>query len=125
MVKNKMDKQRTPKKVSDSQAMRGALHLYLSQVAHVANNQGLTLQDMVKVIEKLEIKPNTTNLKETFVKPYIEKAFGITSTEKLSAEQVTETYDALNLVFGHYWHIELSFPSRDTQALNSITDETI
>ena len=118
-----MDKQRTT--VAESKAMRGALHLYLSQVAHVANNLGLTLQDMVKVIEKLEIKPNTTNLKETFVKPYIEKAFGLTSTEKLSAEQVRETYDALNLVFGHYWHIELSFPSRDTQALNSITDETI
>ena len=104
-------KQKKKTKIAESKAMRGALHLYLQQVANEANNQGLTLQDMVKVITKLEIRPNTINLKETFVKPYIESAYNLDSTEKMDSEQVTETYDALNKLFGHYWHIYLPFPS--------------
>jgi len=111
-------------KVSESKAMRGALHLYLSQVAHEANNQGLTLQDMVKVIKLLEIRPNTNNLKETFLKPYIFSAFKLDSSEKLDSNQVTETYDALNKVFGYYWHIHLPFPSIETLMLNQLDDET-
>lgn len=116
-----MEKPRTEKKdktkIAESKAMRGALHLYLSQVAHEANNQGLTLQDMVKVIKLLEIRPNTTNLKETFVKPYIESAYKLNSTEKMDSEQVTETYDALNKLFSYHWHIHLPFPSIENQHL--------
>ena len=116
-----MEKPRTEKKdktkIAESKAMRGALHLYLSQVAHEANNQGLTLQDMVKVIKQLEIRPNTKNLKETFAKPYTLSAFGLDSTEKLDSEQVTELYDALNKVFSYYWQIHLPFPSVESQHL--------
>lgn len=117
------EQQKTRKtKIAESKAMRGALHLYLSQVAHEANNQGLTLQDMVKVIKQLEIRPNTKNLKETFAKPYALSAFGVDSTEKLDSEQVTELYDALNKVFSYYWHIHLPFPSRDIQAFQALVD---
>ena len=110
-------------KIAESKEMRGALHLYLSQVAHEANNQGLTLQDMVKVIKQLEIRPNTTNLKETFAKPYIESAFNLDSTEKLDSQQVTELYDALNKVFSFYWHIHLPFPSKEEQMLQNLDNE--
>jgi hypothetical protein len=120
MMKNKMDKQRTPKKVSDSQAMRGALHLYLTQVANEANNKGLTLQDMVKVIKHLEIEPSLLLLKETFAKPYIEAAFKIKSTEKLTADQVTQTYKALDKVFSLGFDISFPFPSRETQMLAEV-----
>jgi len=103
-----------------SGSQRGALHLYLSQVAHEANNMGLTLQDMVKVIKKLEIRPNTTNLKETFLKPYIKSAFNLDSSEKMSNQQITEAYDALNLVFSHYWHICLPFPTDEQKQLENL-----
>lgn len=116
-------KQRKKTKIAESKAMRGALHLYLDQVAHEANNQGLTLQDMVKVITKLEIRPNTINLKETFVKPYIQSAFNLDSTEKMDSEQVTETYDALNKLFGHHWHIYLPFPSIESLLLAQYDNE--
>lgn len=108
-----------------SGSQRGALHLYLSQVAHEANNMGLTLQDMVKVIKKLEIRPNTINLKETFLKPYIKSAFDLDSSEKMSNQQITEAYDALNLVFSHYWHICLPFPSDEAKQEANLSGQRI
>lgn len=99
------------KQISGSQ--RGSLHLYLSQVAHEANNKGLTLQDMVKVIKKLEIRPNTNNLKETFLKPYILSAYQLKSSENMSNQQIDESYDALNKLFSYYWQIHFPFPSND------------
>jgi hypothetical protein len=104
-----------------SGAQRGAIHLYLSQVAHEANNQGLTLQDMIKVVKKLEIRPNTNNLKETFLKPYIESAFGLKSSEKMTSQQIDETYDALNKLFSFYWHISLPFPSEGPEQSVAMT----
>ncbi len=103
----------TEKQISGSQ--RGALHLYLAQVAHEANNKGLTLQDMVAVVKKLEIRPNTSNLKETFLKPYILSAFQLKSSEKMSNQQIDEAYDALNKLFSYYWHIHLPFPSDENR----------
>jgi hypothetical protein len=66
---------------------------------------------MVAVVKKLEIQPNVLNLKETFVKPYIKSAFGLTSTNQMSTKQINETYDAMNKLFGHYWHIHIPWPS--------------
>lgn len=103
----------TEKQISGSQ--RGSLHLYLAQVAHEANNKGLTLQDMVAVVKKLEIRPNTSNLKETFLKPYILSAFQLKSSEKMSNQQIDEAYDALNKLFSYYWQIHLPFPSDENR----------
>lgn len=93
---------------------RKALHLWLEQLAHEANNNGLTLQDMVKVMKKLEVRPSKDNLKEVFVKPYIKAAFNLDSTNQLNAKQIDETYDAMNKLFSYYWHIHLPFPSEET-----------
>lgn len=60
--------------------------------------------------------------KETFVKPYIKSAFNLDSTEKMDSEQVTETYDALNKLFGYHWHIQLPFPSREAQMFNALDE---
>jgi hypothetical protein len=93
---------------------RNSLHLWLEQLAHEANNNGLTLQDMVKVVKKLEIRPTKDNLKETFVKPYILAAYGLDSTEKMNSQQINETYDALNKLFSYHWHIHMPWPSEET-----------
>lgn len=93
---------------------RKSLHLWLEQLAHEANNQGLTLQDMVAVMKKLEVRPSKDNLKEVFVKPYIKAAFNLDSTNQLNAKQIDETYDAMNKLFSYYWHIHLPFPSEET-----------
>lgn len=98
-------------------AQRRSLHLWLDMLAHEANNQGLTLQDMVKVIKKLEIRPNVNNLKETFVKPYIKSAFGLDSTNQMNTQHINETYDAMNKLFGYYWHIHLPWPTNEYRTL--------
>lgn len=99
---------------------RNALHLYLEMLAHEANNKGLTLQEMVKEVRKLEIRPTKDNLKETFVKPYIKSAYGLDSTEKMSNQQISETYDALNLLFSHKWEISLPFPCDADRQLENL-----
>jgi len=113
-----MEKQRLsqPKKMSDSQQMRGAFHLYLSQVVNEANNKGLTMNQMIKIIKHLEARPNILTLKEMFVKPFIKENFHIDSTNKMTAAQVTETYDALNLAFGYHFDIHFPFPNKDDQS---------
>lgn len=105
-------------KITEQQ--RKSLHLWLEQLAHEANNQGLTLQDMVKVVKKLEIRPNKDNLKETFVKPYIKAAFGLDSTNQMTTKHIDETYDALNKLFGYYWHIHVPFPCDEEQQLKGL-----
>jgi len=102
--------------VEESKEMQGALHLYLAQVANEANNRGLTLNQMVKIIKHLEARPNVYTLKEMFVKPYIKKNFNLDSSMKMDSDQVTEIYDALNLAFSYHFDIHFPFPSRESQA---------
>ena len=118
MEPTEKEKTRQQKTISDSKEMRGALHLWLEQVAHEANNMGLTLQDMVAQIKNLEVCPTKNNLKETFIKPYIKSAFQLTSTEKMTAEQVTKTYDAMNKLISTHWHIYLPFPNEEERQRN-------
>jgi len=115
-----MDK---PTTVAESEAMRNALHLWLEQVAHEANNHGLTLQDMVAQIKNLEVCPTKDNLKETFIKPYIKAAFQLDSTNKMTAAQVTKTYDAMNKLIGTNWHFHIPFPSQETKYHNELHDQ--
>lgn len=104
---------------------RGAIHLYLGRVAQEARRKGLTLQEMVKVISKLEIWPTTKNLKEVFLKPYIEKAYQLKSSEKMSNQQIDETYDALNKLFSHYWQIHIPFPNDAERQMEKLSGEKI
>ena len=123
MEPTEKEKTRQQKTISDSKEMRGALHLYLAQVANEANNRGLTLNQMVKIIKHLEARPNVFTLKEIFVKPYIKKNFNLDSSMKMDSDQVTEIYDALNLAFGYHFDIHFPFPSRESQAQAQRYDE--
>jgi len=93
-----------------STLQNSSLHLWLSMIAHEANNMGLTLQNLVEKVQKIEIRPSTENLKEIFVKPYIKSAYNLDSTTKMNTEQLNETYDAMNKLFSYYWHISIPFP---------------
>ena len=70
-------KKPTSTKVSESKAMRGALHLYLQQVANEANNRGLTMKAIMKEVKHLEAKPTIIGFKEGIVKPYIEEQYNL------------------------------------------------
>ena len=98
-----------------STAQNSSLHLWLSMIAHEANNMGLTLQNLVEKVQKIEIRPSTENLKEIFVKPYIKSAYNLDSTTKMNTEQLNETYDAMNKLFSYYWHISIPFPSDENK----------
>lgn len=92
-----------------------SLHKWLEMIAHEANNQGLTLQDIVEVIRKIEIRPNKENLKQVVVHPYIKAAYDIDSTTQLTTQQMDELIDGVTKLFGQTWGITIPFPSEENR----------
>ena len=89
-----------------------ALHLYLTQVAETLDREGHTLQDIVKVITKVEIRPTMSNIKEVVWREIQKAQLGKTSTTELSKqEDIDKVYDAMNKWLGHYFEIHIPFPS--------------
>lgn len=101
------EKQRT-----DSQ--NKALHLYLTQVANELDRQGHTMQDVVKKITKVEIKPTMHNVKEMIWREIMKTQLGKESTTFLAKqEDIDKVYDVMNKWLGTYFEIHIPFPNDD------------
>lgn len=98
-----IDKQRTGQQ-------NRALHLYLTMVAHELQNQGQTLQDVVKKINKVEIMPTKDNLKEVVWREIQKVMTGKESTTFLDKHEVTEIYDVMNKWLGQHFEIHIPWP---------------
>jgi hypothetical protein len=99
-----------PKKRTERQ--NNAIHLYLTQVANELDRQGHTLQDIVKVITKVEIRPTMSNIKEVVWREIQKAQLGKTSTTDLSKqEDIDKVYDAMNKWLGFYFQVHIPFPS--------------
>lgn len=98
-----MEKQRTD-------AQNRALHLYLTMVARELQNQGQTMQDVVKAITKVEIVPTPQNLKEVVWREIQKVVTGKESTTFLNKNEVTEVYEVMNKWLGQHFEIHIPFP---------------
>lgn len=88
-----------------------SLHLYLSQVAHELQNQGQTMQDVVKAIKKVEIVPTGKNLKELVWREIQKALLNKESTTELTKHEVDEVYEVMNKWLGQNFEIHIPFPS--------------
>jgi len=93
-----------------------AIHLYLTQVAHELQNQGQTMQDVVKKINKVEIKPTMHNLKELVWREIQKVHLGKESTTFLTKHEVTEIYDIMSMWLSKNFEISLPFPDSKEEA---------
>lgn len=101
-----------PKKRTERQ--NNALHLYLTQVAETLDREGHTMQDVVKCITKVEIRPTMLNVKEMVWREIQKAQLGKVSTTDLSKqEDIDKVYDAMNKWLGHYFQIHIPFPSME------------
>ena len=101
-----------PKKRTERQ--NNALHLYLTQVAETLDREVHTMQDVVKKITKVEIRPTLSNVKEMIWREIQKAQLGKTSTTELSKqEDIDKVYDAMNKWLGYYFKIHIPFPSMD------------
>jgi hemoglobin-like flavoprotein len=102
--KNSADKQRTAQQ-------NKALHLYLTQVAQELDRQGHTMQNVVKKITKVEIKPTLYNVKEMIWREIQKAVLGKDSTTFLEKNEIDQVYDVMNKWLGTYFEIYIPFPN--------------
>ena len=93
-------------------SQNSALHLYFSQVASELEREGHTLQDVIKHINKVEITPTMSNVKEIIWKEIQKVVLNKKSTTELAKqEDIEKVYDVMNKWLGTYFQIYIPFPN--------------
>lgn len=85
-----------------------SLHLYFELVANELSSAGFELRDLVK--DEIPI-PITKESVKALWKRMQKKMYGTTSTTKLQTNQVSEIYDAMNIVISERLKIFIPFPN--------------
>lgn len=94
-----------------TELQNNALHLYLEWVARELENGGHTMQDVCKVITKIEIHPTKENVKEIIWREIQRALFGKKSTTELSKHEVTKVYEVMAQFLAREFQISLPFPN--------------
>jgi predicted RNA-binding protein len=102
-----------------------AIHKYMEMVAHELSNQGQTMQNVIKHINKVEITPTKENVKEIIWKEIQKALYGKKSTTELNTSEVSKVYEVMSMFLSREFGIDLPFPSEedDENYLKSL-DET-
>lgn len=90
-----------------------SLHLYLNMLSEELQEQGQTLQDVLKEIRKAQVTPTPEALKEAVWKTMQEALYGKRSTTKLTKQEVDKVYMHINAWTTKSFGINLPFPSRE------------
>lgn len=90
-----------------------AIHAYVSMVAKELENQGQTIQDVVKKVDWCEITPTKQSVKETLWRPIQEATLGKKSTTELETNEVTKVYEIMSMFLAKQFNISIPFPSQE------------
>ncbi len=88
-----------------------AMHLYFEQVAEELSRGGHTMQQVCKVITKVEITPTKENVKEIIWKEIQKALFGKTSTTELEKHEVDRVYEVMARFLAREFEISIPFPN--------------
>lgn len=94
-------------------SQNNALHKYLEMVALELQNQGQTMQDVVKKVDFIEIVPTKDSVKSVLWKPIQEVTLGKRSSTELSTSEVNSVYEILSMFLAKQFGISVPFPSHD------------
>ncbi len=101
-----------------------AIHLYLRLLADEMNKQGVTLQQVVKAIQRAEIRPTEHNLKEVVWREMQKALFGKESTTELTTAEVDKVYEMVNAFvttkIDGYDGTSVPFPDANTKSLDEL-----
>lgn len=115
------DKESIIKQKQRTHSQNNALHLYLTQVANELDRQGHTMQDVVKKITKVEIKPTMHNVKEMIWREIMKAQLGKESTTFLAKqEDIDKVYDVMNKWLGTYFEIFIPFPNDEEKQMQKL-----
>jgi len=99
------------KKKTRTNKQNNSIHKYLSMVSEELQEQGHTMQDVVKSIRRAEIVPTMNALKEVVWKPIQEITYGKKSTTELETKEVDKIYQVMSMWLAKEFGISLPFPS--------------
>ena len=98
-------------------------HLLLKMVAKALDENGHTMQDVVKAIRKAEIRPTKNAIKEVVWKPLLLIIAGIDSTTKQTSDNTQQVYEAMNKWLGQEFQIHVPFPSQQSKSLEQYAEQ--
>ena len=102
------------KQISEQQMK--SIHLYLQWVADELNQQGQTMQNVVKQISKVEIRPTKENLKEMVWREIQKAVLKKDSVTFLTKQEVSQVYEVMSAWLAKHFGIDLPFPLDETRA---------
>jgi hypothetical protein len=88
-----------------------ALHKYFELIAQELQNQGQTMQGVIKKIDMCEITPTTRTVKEIIFKPIQEATLGKKSTTELTTSEINQVYEIMSMFLAKEFEISIPFPS--------------
>lgn len=94
---------------------RKAIEVYCRQVAETLEREGHTLQDVIKVIRRAEIRPTQSNIKAVVWNGISEALLGKDSSTKLEKSEVDRVYEMMNAFIGREFHFHIPFPSEEKE----------
>ena len=95
-----------------------SLHKWLTEIALLLREQGLTMKEVMEVMKEYEVKPTMHGLKENVWKPIQESMFGTTSTTELEKTgQIDDVIDVMTKIMACMWITVPPFPSENEKSL--------
>lgn len=105
----------TPKKEvlpkQRTELQNNALHLYFEMIAKELQNQGQTMQNVVKKFDFCEITPTKQSVKDIIWRPIMETVVSKKSTTELTKHEVTEVYEIVSMFLSKQFGISIPFPN--------------
>jgi hypothetical protein len=98
-------------------AQNRAIHKYFEMVADALDREGHSVQDVLKLARKADIRPTPEIVKEVMWKPIQKAMYGTDSTTQLTTAQVDKVYEVMNKFLSEQMEVvHTPFPSRDEQS---------
>lgn len=107
-----MDKD-TTKEQKRTLRQNKSLHQYFELVAHELQNQGQTMQSVVKKLDFCEITPTKDSVKSIIWKPIQEVVVGKALTRELTTAEINKVYEIVSMFLSKQFGIDLPFPSEE------------
>lgn len=101
-----MSESRTP-------TQNNALHKYFDWVAEALDRDGHSMQDVLKVTNKGEIRPTPHAVKYVIWHPIMFAMYGHTSTTQLTTAQVDRVYEMMNAFLSREFELSIPFPANE------------
>ena len=98
-----------------------SLYKYFTEVSTECNNRGVDILMIADSLVGYKAPTTPEFIKETW-KAIQFTMYGTTSTRDLESTHIDKIYDVMNLLFSEEFGVSQAFPSRESEAFNSLVE---